>query len=390
MQLNIGSKIRALRQRDSRTQEALADALGITPQAVSRWEAGGSYPDLEIIPAIANYFHISIDELFGYLDDREERITDIITKADRISASQGIFSKGSPAQEIRESVDMLRTAAEEFPSEPRILLRLAHALFILGYKEYGALAKVEDGSNIIVDDTEYNSQNVYWQEAMRTYEKALKSNPSARDRDDAIRRVTDIYRYMGEYEKAAALAESQDSIIVCREIMLSKTARSGERARYTGEAIIVLMAELYEVTYAAVFRNADVISSEYGRRALESVANLYETVFSDGRCGVWHWNLATLYFDLAKSESNNGGDIDKAAEYFTKGFEHCREYHRLCDEGTDEYTYSAPLVAGIKCLIPGGVNVIDREYCRRQIKRMSPALRDRLRGDERYAECFGE
>ena len=78
MELMIGSKIRELRRRDGRTQEAMAEALGVTGQAVSRWESGGSYPDMEMLPAIANYFHIAIDELFGYDNNREERIREIV------------------------------------------------------------------------------------------------------------------------------------------------------------------------------------------------------------------------------------------------------------------------------------------------------------------------
>ena len=73
MNIKIGEKIKNLRARDGRKQEDLANALGVSPQAVSRWEANGGYPDMELLPAIANYFNVTIDELFGYSRDRQEK-----------------------------------------------------------------------------------------------------------------------------------------------------------------------------------------------------------------------------------------------------------------------------------------------------------------------------
>ena len=69
MQLNLGMKVRELRRRDGRTQEALAEALGVTSQAVSRWELEHSYPDLELLPVIAEYFSVSTDFLLGLREE---------------------------------------------------------------------------------------------------------------------------------------------------------------------------------------------------------------------------------------------------------------------------------------------------------------------------------
>ena len=103
MQLNLGTKIRELRRRDGRTQEALAETLGVTAQAVSRWESGGSYPDVEMIPSIANYLGITIDELFGYHNDRESKIDTIINKIE----SFGIKSRGDD-EWVDECLALLR------------------------------------------------------------------------------------------------------------------------------------------------------------------------------------------------------------------------------------------------------------------------------------------
>ena len=64
MALNIGENIKRLRTEKGATQEQLAEHLSITYQSVSKWENGITAPDLYLIPAIANYFGVSIDRLF--------------------------------------------------------------------------------------------------------------------------------------------------------------------------------------------------------------------------------------------------------------------------------------------------------------------------------------
>lgn len=62
----IGTNIKLFRKVKNITQEELANALHISFQAVSKWETNSSQPDIALIPAIANYFGVSIDELFGF------------------------------------------------------------------------------------------------------------------------------------------------------------------------------------------------------------------------------------------------------------------------------------------------------------------------------------
>ncbi len=62
----IGNKIRTLRKNKNMTQEELAEVLLVSPQAVSKWENGQSVPDVELLPVIARYFGITMDEFFNY------------------------------------------------------------------------------------------------------------------------------------------------------------------------------------------------------------------------------------------------------------------------------------------------------------------------------------
>lgn len=74
--VSIGSTIKTLRRAKGITQENLASVLGVTYQSVSKYENETAQPDISLIPLIASYFGVSIDELFGYklnaLTDKEK------------------------------------------------------------------------------------------------------------------------------------------------------------------------------------------------------------------------------------------------------------------------------------------------------------------------------
>ena len=78
MNIKIGAIIKKLRQENNITQDTLATAIGVTPQAISRWESEGGYPDIELLPLLADFFSVSTDELLGYkLSEREEELANI-------------------------------------------------------------------------------------------------------------------------------------------------------------------------------------------------------------------------------------------------------------------------------------------------------------------------
>ncbi len=83
--MDIGRQIKLLRMNKNAKQEELAEYLGVSFQAVSKWETGASVPDIALLPNIAIYFGITIDELFQIPDEAEfERIENMVWQERRI------------------------------------------------------------------------------------------------------------------------------------------------------------------------------------------------------------------------------------------------------------------------------------------------------------------
>lgn len=66
MRVNIGPVLVSQRKKRGITQQQLADFIGVSKGAVSKWETGQSYPDISLLPALASYFDLRIDDLMDY------------------------------------------------------------------------------------------------------------------------------------------------------------------------------------------------------------------------------------------------------------------------------------------------------------------------------------
>jgi len=139
MQIKLGDKIKELRKRDGRKQEDLANALGVTNQAVSRWERDECYPDLELLPSIANYFGISIDELFGYNNERSKKVDVLVSQINDMN-----YQNNGVNINIDKCIALAREAMIEFPGNEKIMLCLASVLYNAGYVRYGEYHLIDE------------------------------------------------------------------------------------------------------------------------------------------------------------------------------------------------------------------------------------------------------
>lgn len=114
----MGEKIKALRKQKNISQEVLAQVLGVSFQAVSKWETGTCMPEVTLIPAIAGFFQVSTDELFDFnLIEQEAKVMDIVGKAAEIR-----WERPAEAEEI------LRRGLKQFPGNEILLNNLLYTM----------------------------------------------------------------------------------------------------------------------------------------------------------------------------------------------------------------------------------------------------------------------
>ena len=92
--MDLGKKIKELRRTHNITQERLAEEMGVTAQAVCKWESGRTMPDIALLPELSVFFGVTIDELFELTEDSHlERINNMIYSRKRLSDSEFSYAE---------------------------------------------------------------------------------------------------------------------------------------------------------------------------------------------------------------------------------------------------------------------------------------------------------
>ena len=121
MKLRIGEQIKQLRKAKDITQEEFAEILGVSFQSVSRWENNTCYPDVELLPTIADFFGISVDALLGVNEAYEQ---------ERVHHYLDEFQTAISVGDINKCIEISRKGVAEYPNNYKLLNMLMYALFV--------------------------------------------------------------------------------------------------------------------------------------------------------------------------------------------------------------------------------------------------------------------
>lgn len=287
MTINLSENIKRLRRENNLTQEMLAEFLGVTFQSVSNWERGESYPDITILPEIASFFKVSIEELLGVNKaENEAEIRKLIEEHDNLTDDKL----------IKESIHNLK---DKYPNDFRVQLRyMGYLMFFEKAAEH--TKRIEGIYNNIQQNCTKDSIRIC---AKRYYIHFLEL--LARDESSGVT-FSDCEKLIKEMPR---MRDGKEMFFYCYPH--NHPERDGMIQEAIEEEIFLLDNTMSRYIYD------DRYSPEYKIALIEKAMEFFNFIYDDGNYGrMWRFMLYNHgHLGLRYYESD---DTENALENFRK------------------------------------------------------------------------
>ena len=306
MQLRIGENLKTLRRQKGITQEQLAHILGVSFQSVSRWENDTCYPDIELLPIMADYFETTVDSIL--------RVEETVEK-ERVKRYLADFQDAVSRGQMDACIRIARAGVEEFPNNHMLLNKLMYALFLAGD---------EDGN---IPDWQENMQK-YDAEITALGERIMKYCPDQDIRLEATGRLAFNHCEMGRKKQGRAIYETLPPMALCKENQIWWGLDEEEQLPFLHTKIRLayesLRAGMYTLTWLRQLPDVEVV--EISKKILALDALIF-----DGAVPDWNWGKGRIRCNLAKAYIRLG-ETEKALEQL----EEAARFVKLFDERTEK------------------------------------------------------
>ncbi len=333
--MSFSGIIKELRRKHSMTQEDLASALDLTPQAISRWENGAAFPDCSVIRRLAYLFDVTTDYLLEVdIGSADCEISDTILRAFEVDPAEGI--------------SMLRAALKEHPRNEGLMYPLASLYY-----------------QIYLKNPDENTR--FLSEARVLLEQLYNRSGSTPD----LVRLLHVLRDSGMAERGMELIKSHVTSAGIKEELEIELASGEEKVRLVEKYAYTLLSKL--TVYAHMLATDENLPENQRITLLRRFYEAVRTLTEEDSENVAVWNLSVIPYELARHYGREG-EADEAVRWL-------KILQRTCDRGYDvPVKLRSPLFSGLELGHRNGWYGEDWMY-----KVMGKADFDAVREDERFA-----
>ncbi|MCL2517266.1 MAG: helix-turn-helix transcriptional regulator [Oscillospiraceae bacterium] len=305
MNIIISENLKELRKKKNNTQEDLAEFLTVSSAAVSKWERGECYPDIEFLPKIASYYNISMDDLFGMGEiKKKERIDEYLAKDYEIS-----LQEKDRTEQSKKRIALWREAQKEFPNNHVVLLSLVYAL---NYPHWLA--------------------SDHFEEIVQIGERLLAESTDTYIRFETIYTLCNACAMKKDFENAKRYANMTPSYLYSREVLYGRCLTGEERIEYRQRCIVYFIRDIYKTFIQDLYgyKGGVFDGGKFGEegevaKMCEFALSLFQLLYPDSDFGEdEHW-VAAICNVLTNQYS--GVDNEKALYYLDETANHYVKYY---------------------------------------------------------------